>query len=260
MDVPANRFKRRLSSAEVQYGLWVSLADPVAAEVAAGSGLDWLLIDGEHAPNDLRTVLAQLQAVAAYPVTPIVRPVRGDPALIKQYLDLGAQTILAPMVESAAQARELAAALRYPPAGSRGVATARAARWGRVEGYWAQADDEMCLIVQIESRAGLEALPEIAAVAGVDALFVGPSDLAAALGHLGDPGHPTVVAAVSEAIGTIAAGGKAAGVLAPSAELAAAYTEAGATFVAVGVDTMLLARATDDLAARHRGPRPPTAP
>ena len=254
MDMPVNRFKRRLDTGEVQYGIWAGLADPVAAEIVAGAGFDWMLIDAEHAPNDLRTVLAQIQAVAAYPVSPVVRPVRADAALIKQYLDLGAQSILAPMVESAAQAQDIARSMRYPPQGRRGVATARAARWGRVTDYWSGADDEACLIAQIESRAGLAALPAIAAVDGIDALFVGPSDLAADLGHLGDPGHAEVRAHVCGAIAAIRDAGKPAGVLATSPELAAQYTAAGAAFVAVGVDTMLLARSTAELAERFIRP------
>jgi len=253
MELRQNHLKRDLASGAARYGLWAGLADPVAAEIVAGSGLDWMVIDAEHAPNDLRTVLAQLQAVAAYPIEPIVRPVRADPALIKQYLDLGAQSILAPMVESAAQAEELVAAVRYPPRGIRGVATARAARWGRVSGYWAGADDEICLIVQIETPAAVAAIDEIAAVDGVDALFVGPSDLGAALGHLGQPARAEVRSAVSDAITAISATGKAAGVLAATPDLAVEYAAAGATMVGLGVDTILLARATSDLADRFLG-------
>lgn len=248
MQMPRNQFKARLNDDRVQYGLWVSLADAVAAEIAAGAGFDWLLLDGEHAPNDLRSLLGQLQAVAAYPVSPIVRPVHGNPALIKQVLDIGAQTILVPMVESVDHAIEMVRAVRYPPAGIRGVATARGARWGRVDDYWAHADDEMCVIAQIESLAGLEQLEGIAAVEGIDALFVGPSDLGAALGYLGQPNHPSVKAAVCNALARIRATGKAAGVLGATTELATEYGQAGATFVGVGSDTSTLARSTQALA------------
>lgn len=246
--LPRNTFKARLNEPGIQYGLWVSLADPIAAEISAGAGLDWLLIDGEHSPNDLRTVLGQLHAIQNHTPSAIVRPLKGDVALIKQYLDIGVQTILVPMVESADQAAEMVRAVRYPPVGLRGVATARAAQWGRIEGYANRADSEMCVIVQIESAEGLRHLDAIAAVEGVDALFVGPSDLGAALGHLGDPNHPEVRAAVSSALGAIRSAGKAAGVLGATPELAREYATAGATFVGVGVDTILLAKATRALA------------
>jgi 4-hydroxy-2-oxoheptanedioate aldolase len=253
-EIAPNRFKQGLTGGAVQYGLWLSLADPVAAEIAAGAGFDWLTIDQEHAPNDVRTTLAQLQAVAAYPVEPIIRPLRSERSLLKQAMDLGARTILAPMVDTAEHAAEMAAAVRYPPTGVRGVASARAARWGRATNHWERADAEACLIVQIESTAALDALDEIAAVDGVDALFVGPSDLGAALGHLGQADHPEVRAAVVEAIGAIRAAGKPAGVLATTPERVEEYVAAGATFVGVGVDTMVLARATSDLAGRWTGP------
>ena len=160
-EIAPNRFKQGLTGGAVQYGLWLSLADPVAAEIAAGAGFDWLTIDQEHAPNDVRTTLAQLQAVAAYPVEPIIRPLRSERSLLKQAMDLGARTILAPMVDTAEHAAEMAAAVRYPPTGVRGVASARAARWGRATNHWERADAEACLIVQIESTAALDALDEI---------------------------------------------------------------------------------------------------
>lgn len=248
MKVSQSRFKARLSEDVVQYGLWVSLADSVAAEITAGAGFDWILIDGEHSPNDLRTMLYQLQAVEAYPVSPIIRPVRGDAVLVKQYLDIGVQTILVPMVETVEHAEEMVKAVRYPPAGIRGVATARGARWGRVDDYWEEADDQMCVIAQIESLAGLDNLEAIAAVPGIDGLFVGPSDLGAALGYLGQSNHPKVKAAVADALARIRATGKAAGVLGVTPELAKEYASAGATFVGVGVDTAILAKATKALA------------
>lgn len=250
MEIPRNRFKARLSDGGIQYGLWVSLADAVSAEITAVAGFDWVVIDGEHAPNDLRSILAQLQAVQAYDVSPIVRPVRGDVALIKQLLDIGAQTILVPMVESADQAEEMVAAVRYPPAGIRGVATARGARWGRVDDYWSQSDDQMCVIAQIETLVGLDSLEEIATVDGIDALFVGPSDLAAALGYLGQPNHPEVKATVTNALARIQATGRSAGVLGVTPELAMIYAAAGATFVGVGVDTIVLANALAALASQ----------
>ncbi|HYD68761.1 4-hydroxy-2-oxoheptanedioate aldolase [Azospirillum sp.] len=250
-----NVFKAALQAARPQYGLWLGLADGYCAEIAAGAGFDWLLIDGEHAPNDLRSVLAQLQAVAPYRSHPIVRPVTGDTAVIKQLLDIGAQTLLVPMVESAEQAAALVAATRYPPHGVRGVgsALARASRWNRRARYLHEADAEVCLLVQVESRRGLENLDAITAVEGVDGVFFGPADLAASLGHLGQPGHPEVRAAIEDGIARVAAAGKAPGVLATDEALARGYAAKGALFVGVGVDTTLYARALGALAATFCG-------
>lgn len=254
MEMPVNAFKAALARGESRIGLFLGLANAYTAEVVATAGFDWLLIDGEHGPNDLRSILAQLQALAPYPVSPVVRTVDHDSARIKQLLDGGVQTLMVPMVENAAQAAALVRAMRYPPAGIRGVGTAmaRAARWNGVGDYFARADGEMCLIVQIESVAALANLPEILAVPGVDAVFVGPSDLAASMGHLGNPGHPEVRAAVSRALGQIAGAGKAAGVFSADPAAAAAYREEGATFLLVGVDALLLRNAAVALAARFQ--------
>lgn len=252
MNPSSNTFKQRLADGDVRYGMFVSLADPVAAEIAAASDMDWLIVDTEHAPNDLRSTLHQLQAVDGYDTDIVVRPFEGDRALIKRLLDIGATSLLIPMVDTAQQAADLVAYTRYPPAGSRGVASARAARWGRVDGYFDSADDGICVIAQIESRDGLANLDAIAAVDGVDGLFVGPSDLAAALGHLGNPGHPDVQAAVVGAIESIRAAGKPAGVYGATPDAAKRYADAGATLVVVGVDTMVLSGAINQLVGRFR--------
>ncbi|MBS1230765.1 MAG: 2-keto-3-deoxy-L-rhamnonate aldolase [Proteobacteria bacterium] len=254
MEMPLNPFKRALAAGETQLGLFLGLADAYSAEVVATAGFDWLLIDGEHGPNDLRSIIAQLQALAPYPVRPVVRSVDHDVARIKQLLDGGVQTLMVPMVETAVEARALVRAMRYPPAGIRGVGTAlsRAARWNGVDGYFGQADQEMCLIVQIESLAGLAALDEIVRVDGVDAVFIGPSDLAASMGYLGQPGHPEVRAAVDGAITAIAAAGKAAGVFSADPAVAAAYRRIGASFLLVGVDALLLRNAAVALAAKFK--------
>jgi 4-hydroxy-2-oxoheptanedioate aldolase len=255
MEIKQNTFKRALKSGErAQIGLWLGLADPICAEICAGAGFDWLLIDGEHAPNDVRSILAQLQAVAPYPAHPIVRPVSGDVQLIKQLLDIGAQTLLIPMVETADQARHLVSAMRYPPVGIRGVgaALARASQWNRVTEYLHRANDEMCLLVQVETRLGLENLDAIAAVEGVDGVFIGPSDLSAALGHLGRPGHPDVQQAIETAIGRIRASGRAAGILTTDDAQARRYLALGCTFVAVGLDGNLLMRSSQELASRFK--------
>ena len=262
MQMPVNTFKQRLS-AEQQIGLWVSLADPYCAELAANAGFDWLLLDGEHAPNDLRGLLGQLQAVAPYPSQAVIRPPIGDSVVIKQLLDIGAQTLLVPMVESAEQAAELVRAMHYPPKGIRGVgaALARASRWNNIATYLAEADEQMCLLVQVESLKGLENLDAIAAVEGVDGVFIGPADLSAAMGHRGNPGHPEVQAAIEGAIARIRAAGKAAGILSADEKLARRYLELGCAFVAVGVDTSLLMRSLKALAANFKGTAPaPAAP
>lgn len=241
-------------------GIWVCSGSPLVAEICAGSGLDWTLIDMEHSPNGLESVLAQLQAVAAYPITPVVRVPIGDVVTMKQVLDLGAQNLLVPMVSSAAEAREAVAAVRYPPRGRRGVgsALARSARWNRVEAYLEHADDHVSLFVQLETTAGVDAAAEVAAVDGVDGVFVGPSDLAASMGLLGQQTHPDVEAAVLRAFEAVRAAGKPVGVNAFDPAMADRYIAAGASFVLVGADVALLARGSEALAARfisEDGPR-----
>lgn len=254
MDMPQNHFKHRLAEGQWQVGLFVGIGSACSTEILAGAGFDWLVIDAEHSPNNPLTVLAQLQAAAAYPVQVLVRPPSHDPALIKQYLDAGAQTLLLPLVDDAAQAAALVRAMRYPPRGIRGVAAslARAARWNSIPDYVRQADAEVCLVVQVETRLGLENLDAILAVDGVDAVFIGPADLAASLGHLGEAGHPEVRAAIEDALRRIAAAGKAAGVFVTDAALAARYRALGASFVAVGGDTTLLRGAAVKLADAFR--------
>ncbi|TBW59543.1 4-hydroxy-2-oxoheptanedioate aldolase [Marinobacter halodurans] len=250
-----NPFKRALRSNSTQIGLWLGLADAYPAELAANAGFDWLLIDAEHAPNTLTSILGQLQAVAPYPSHPIIRPAEGSPVLIKQLLDLGAQTLLVPMVDTAEQAAELVRATRYPPNGIRGVgsALARASRWNSIAGYLDKADDEICLLLQVETLKGLENLDGIVNTEGVDGVFIGPADLSAAMGHRGNPGHPEVQTAIEDAILRIRGAGKAAGILSADEALARRYIELGAKFVAVGVDTSLLMKALKSLAARFLG-------
>ena len=254
MRVPPNPFKAALRQGRAQIGLWAGLASPYTAEICATAGFDWLLLDGEHAPNDIQSILAQLQAIASYPSHPVARPPHGDTALIKQYLDIGCTTLLIPMVETAEQAEALVRAVRYPPAGVRGVgaALARASRWSAIDGYLKGADAEICLLVQVESRQGLENLDAIAAVEGVDGVFIGPSDLAASLGHLGAAGHPEVQAAVQDGARRIIAAGKAAGILTADQTLARGYLDMGFLFVAVGIDVSLLAGAVRALAAGYK--------
>lgn len=251
MPAPVNSFKAALRAGKVQIGLWLALADPYAAGLVAGTGFDWLVVDGEHAPNDLRSTLGALTAIGARS-HPVVRPPVGEIWMVKQILDLGAQTILVPMIESEAQAREMVAAVHYPPAGRRGIgaALARAADFGAVADYIATADDQICLLLQVESRAGLAALPAILKLDGVDGVFIGPADLAADMGHPGKPGAAPVQEAVQEAIRAIVASGKAAGILTSDHALAEGYLALGATFVAVGSDVGLLRTAATSLRAK----------
>ena len=262
MKMPVNQFKRALAEGRLQIGLWLGLTDNNCAEISAGAGFDWLVIDAEHAPNDVRTILAQLQAIAPYPVEPVVRATIGDVAHIKQLLDLGGQTLLVPVVETAEQAALLVRATRYPPGGIRGVgsALARASRWNRIGSYLKEADEQICLLVQIETARGVENLDAIARTPGVDGVFIGPADLSAALGHRGNPEHPQVQAVIEKSIAGILAAGKAAGILATSEPLARKFIALGCTFVAVGVDTTLLARATQALAEKFKETKPAAAP
>lgn len=248
----ANAFKTAIAAGQPQIGFWQALANPYTAEICAGAGFDWLLIDAEHAPNDLPLILSQLQAVAPYDVEAVVRAPTGDTVLIKQLLDVGARSLLIPMVESGEQAAELVRATRYPPTGIRGIGSAigRASRWNRTVDYLREAEQEICLLLQVESIAGLEALDDIARTPGVDGVFIGPSDLSAALGHIGNPAHTEVQQAIEKGIERILNAGKAAGILIADEALARRYLSLGATFVAVGTDVTVLARGAEALARR----------
>ncbi|MGL5477233.1 MAG: 2-keto-3-deoxy-L-rhamnonate aldolase [Citrobacter braakii] len=243
----SNPFKEGLRKGEVQVGLWLSSTTSYMAEIAATSGYDWLLIDGEHAPNTVQDLYHQLQAIAPYASQPVVRPVEGSKALIKQVLDIGAQTLLVPMVDSAEQALQVVSATRYPPLGERGVgaSVARAARWGRIDNYMAQANESLCLLVQVESKAALDNLDAILDVDGIDGVFIGPADLSASLGYPDNAGHPEVQRIIEQSIRRIRAAGKAAGFLAVDPVMAQKCLQWGANFVAVGVDTMLYTEALD---------------
>lgn len=265
MKTPVNLFKQALYKQQPQIGLWMGLASAYTAEICALAGFDWLVIDGEHAPNDLHSIQAQLQTLAAYPGSHAVTRVPvGETALIKQYLDLGAQNILVPMVDTAEQAAQLVQAMRYPQddgqGGVRGMAGARASRWGHYPDYFKRANEEVCLLVQVESRLALQNLDAIAATPGVDGVFIGPADLSASMGHVGNAAHPEVQAAIADAIACIRQAGKAPGILTPDEKLAQHYLALGAVFVAVGLDTQILMRQTADLAARFKAGGPAVAP
>jgi 4-hydroxy-2-oxoheptanedioate aldolase len=253
MQTPVNTFKHALQNRRAQIGLWVSMANSFSTEICAGAGFDWLLIDGEHSPNDLRSIMVQLQTIAAYPSHAVARIPAGEAALIKQYLDLGVETLLVPMVDTPEQARALVQACRYPPDGIRGMAGARASRWGRYPNYAKEANAQICLLVQAETRLALSNLDAIVAIEGVDGVFIGPADLSASMGHVGNPGHPEVQGAIEDAITRVSRAGKAAGILTADTTLARHYLDLGATFVAVGLDTQILVRGTASLVAQFKG-------
>jgi 4-hydroxy-2-oxoheptanedioate aldolase len=249
-----NRFKALLAEEACQFGLWCTLSSAFATEVVAGSGYDWLLLDTEHSPGDPLTILPQLQVIAGYPeVSALVRPAANDPVLIKRLLDAGAQSVLVPYVQTPEEAAAAVAATRYPPQGIRGVsALTRATRFGRMPGYFDGAADEICVIVQIETQIALDRLEAIAAVPGVDALFIGPADLAASLGFGPNQNHPDLQAEVVKAITRIKAAGRPAGLLTADATLQSMALAVGVDFLALGVDAGLLARGSEALLAGNK--------
>ena len=273
MQVPVNTFKQALAENRTQIGLWVALADAYSTELIAGIGFDWLLLDGEHAPNDVRSILAQLQAVASAQQAfgdarshPVARVPLGTgeagTAIIKQFLDTGVQTLLVPMVDTPEQAAQVVAAAKYPPEGVRGMgsALARASRWQTHATYVHEANDQICVLVQAETVTALNNLEAICAVDGVHGVFIGPADLAASMGHRGNPGHPEVQAAIEGAMKTIIASGKAAGTLTSDPVLAQRYLDLGCTFVAVGVDVLMFANAARKLRGQFAGAHAAAAP
>lgn len=253
MELSKNAFKHDMAAGKLQIGLWCSLCSNIAAELVSYSGFHWLLLDTEHSPNEVPDILSQLQASARGTAHSIVRPAWNDPVLIKRYLDIGAQTLLLPYVQNADEARQAVEATRYPPHGIRGVTgSGRAAKFGRITDYLKKANDEVCVLVQVETREALAEIDRIAAVPGVDGVFIGPSDLSASFGQIGNPAHPAVQQAIEDAGKRIRAAGKGAGILTGNEDEARRYIGWGYNFVAVGTDLVLLARATDNLAQRFK--------
>ena len=255
VELQRNAFKHALAAGKLQIGLWSSLCSNIAAEIISESGFDWLLLDTEHSPNEIPDLVQQLQAVqrASATATPIVRPAWNDAVLIKRILDIGAQAVLIPYVQNADEARAAVASTRYPPQGIRGVSVAaRASRYGRTPGYLTKANDEVCVLVQVETRAALSELDAIARVEGVDGVFIGPSDLAASLGHLGNPQHPDVQKVIEECVRRLRALGKPAGILTGNEEEVRRYIGWGYLFVAVGADVGLLRGTADTLAKKYK--------
>jgi 4-hydroxy-2-oxoheptanedioate aldolase len=249
MKTPQNSFKSRLLAGDLQIGLWSSLCSNIAADIVKDSGFDWILLDTEHAPNEPPGILAQLQALSGGTAEAVVRPAWNDAVLIKRLLDIGAQTLLIPFVQNAEEAQRAVLACRYPPAGIRGItAGGRASRFGRATSYLKEADGQVCVLVQVETPHAIDRIAEIAAVDGVDGIFVGPSDLSASMGHIGNPLHPDVQRAIELAARRIADAGKVSGILTSVEADARRYIEWGYRFVAVGTDLGLLAKGADALA------------
>lgn len=253
MDLPQNPFKRALKAGTPQIGLWSSLSSAYSVEIIAGAGFDWILLDMEHSPNDLESLLSQLQAAAPYPSHAAVRVPWNDMVTIKRVLDAGAQTLLIPYVQNADEARQAVASTRYPPAGVRGVAgTTRASRFGRVKNYAKRAHEEICVLVQLETQSALAEIEKVAAIDGVDGIFIGPADLHASLGYTGETANPAVMPVIEDAIRRIRKAGKAPGYLSPVEADARRMLSAGASFVAVGADVGLLARGAEALCAKFK--------
>jgi 4-hydroxy-2-oxoheptanedioate aldolase len=254
MDLPRNAFKHAIAQGQLQIGLWSSLASNIAADILSDSCFDWILLDTEHSPNEIPDVLGQLQAAERGSASLIVRPAWNDAVLIKRVLDIGAQSVLVPYVQNVEEARRAVAAVRYPTAGIRGVAAAaRASRYGRIPDYLKKADAEICLLVQVETHTALDQLEAIAGVEGVDGVFIGPSDLSASFGHIGNPQHPEMQKLLQDSVDRLKKVGKPAGILTTNEEEARRYIGWGYTFVAVGSDVGLLARGADALAKRFKG-------
>ena len=248
-----NRFRQRLLSGETLIGSWCSLANPITTEVLGLAGFDWLVLDGEHAPNDITTFVPQLMALKGSPSAAVVRPPCNEPIIIKRLLDIGFYNFLIPFVESEGEAMQAVASTRYPPAGIRGVSVShRSNMYGTVPDYNLDINNNVSVLVQIESQQGVDNLDSIAQVDGVDGIFVGPGDLSAALGYLGQPAHPEVLKVIQHIFARAKAAGKPSGILAPVEADARRYLEWGATFVAVGSDLGVFRNATQALCDRFK--------
>lgn len=254
MQIPHNPFKRALHDGRQQIGFWCAIPSNYVSEILAGAGFDWIVLDTEHSPNELPNVHAQLQSMVGGTAQPVVRVPWNDSVTLKRFLDIGTQSFLIPMVQTAEEAKAAVAATRYPPHGIRGYAVAaRATRFGRIPDYFERYADEMCVLVQVETIEALERVEEIAAVPGVDGVFIGPGDLSASMGFLHQPAHPKVVEVIEKGLGRIAAAGNRGGVLVSDPALAQRYMAAGSVFTAVGVDAALFARTVDGVVKRYKG-------
>lgn len=248
-----NKLKQALADGKAQIGLWIALGNPYTAEICASAGFDWLLFDGEHSPIDVPVLVSQLQAISGTGVEAVARPPVAEPWIIKQYLDIGIRNLLVPLVRNARHAAEIVRMTQYPPEGIRGVGAgiARASNWNRNNRYLAEANDRICLIIQVETVEALNDLEAITRTDGVDAIFLGAADLSSALGYRGQPSHPEVVRRIEEAIAVIRSCGKAAGALTASIDAGRRYLDLGCTFVGVGNDVGLLAGGADRLAEAY---------
>ncbi|NVD08729.1 4-hydroxy-2-oxoheptanedioate aldolase [Vibrio sp. JPW-9-11-11] len=254
--LPINGFKQQLSLSQTLWGLWLGLPDTSCAEICGSAGFDWVLIDGEHASFDLTSIKLHLQALAAHSASPIVRAEEANSTLIKRLLDIGAQTLLLPMINTREQAEQAVNAAYYPPLGERGIgaALARASQWNRIPNYLHQANEQVCVLLQVETKQAIDNIEQIASVDGVDGIFIGPSDLSGSMGHIGNPSHPEVVAAIDHAIEVIQSHGKAVGILSLDPSQARQYATRGVNFIGAGVDTLLLRAGAESLAQSLKQP------
>ena len=257
MDTPyvpmPNQFRKDLLAKKNLVGCWVSLASNISTEILGYAGFDWLLIDGEHAPNEMNSFISQLQALKDSSSAPVVRPYWSEPVIIKRLLDIGFYNFLMPWIETPEQAQRVVEATRYPPQGFRGMGTGhRSNRYGYVSDYFTTINDNITVMVQIESTKGVENAEAIAAIDGIDGLFIGPSDLSAAMGFMGQPNHPEVQAAIARVFTSAAEHDKPVGILAPVEADARRYMDMGMTVVAVGLDVVLLRNASRELCDRFK--------
>lgn len=253
MEFQRNAFKQALRSRVPQIGIWSMIASPIAVEILGDSGFDWICIDTEHSPVEISDLLTLLQASTNGPTHQVVRSAWNDPVLLKRILDVGAQTVLVPFIQNAEQAAQAVSACHYPPDGIRGVSgNSRSSRYGRVKSYLRSANDEICVIAQLETSAALANIEAIADVKGIDGIFIGPSDLSASMGYLGNPEHPAVQEQISRTLAALKARNVPAGILAANVDDATRFLEAGFTFVAASVDTKVLIRGLDEILSQLR--------
>ncbi|WP_294610701.1 2-dehydro-3-deoxyglucarate aldolase [uncultured Gilliamella sp.] len=244
-----NQFKQDMLARKKLIGCWAALGNPISTEILGLAGFDWLLLDGEHATNDVLTFIPQLMALKDSVSAPVVRPAWNDQVLIKRLLDIGFYNFLIPYIETVEQAKLAVSYTRYPPEGVRGVSVShRSNAFGTITDYFTKINQNICVMVQIETQQAVDNVEAITSVDGVDGIFVGPSDLSASLGHFGDPKHPEVQKVIKRVFDVAKNKGKACGILAPIEADARQYIEMGATFVAVGSDLGLFRSSTQSLA------------
>ena len=260
MDLPRNGFKHMLAAGKPQFGAWLMSAAPSTAEALGCVGYDFLVVDMEHVPVDTPQMIELLRAVAGTPASPVTRVPWNDAVMVKRALDAGAQTLMFPFVQDEREAARAVAATRYPPDGIRGAAgTHRGSRYGTIPDYFKIAARELCVIVQVETKHAVERIAAIAAVPGVDTIFVGPGDLSASMGHLGDVAHADVQAQLAHAAAECTRLGKPCGILAANPDMAARFAGYGYSWIAIGSDMSMMVTRAQEWLAKARGIAPPAS-